>query len=828
MKIDYMKKLKLLVAALLAGWTALAGPAHKVQLSNGLTVGVEACSDGIFRVKVSPRSDFSESLMERYGLLTTQWEAVQEKVSADGRTWTLTTPTHKLVLDKKTGNIRVLTADGKTVVEGVEFVPGKDRKVASLAKVINEKYADLHVVKNDGIIGDDTNKKEKKDNAESGEPADASLLRFALGKEERFYGGGSTSREHIQHRGELLRMWTTYQHTEIPMPFVMSSRGWGVFNNATRKNFFDIGYTEKDVFNIFNTFDEADFYLLCGTSMKDVLQLYTRVTGGNYVLPKWAYGLCFGPNMREDQWDILNDAVFFRQLQVPCDVFWLEPQWMEKRYDFSTAKRWNFDKFSPEPYWLQDKYPKQLYNRLFVGKLRNMGFHLGLWLCEEYDLSITEEDEIAAREGRPQSGQEHWMDHLKTFLDYGVEGFKMDPARTIDEHPDAAYFNGRTDKEMHNLNQVLLQKQMNQMSRKHVGKRIWYHYTAGWAGTQHWGASTSGDNGGGKTALFDQLNLGNSAYMNLSCDVMSVPKELEMQGLHFGLFLPWVQINSWFSMMQPFYYGEPEQSIYRDYVQLRYSLMPYFYSAALEGGLTGMPIVRSMPLMFPEDRSCDDMCYQYMFGENFCVGIFSNEIYLPAGVWVDAWTGERVESRGETFTRGYPENRAGLLFIRDGAIIPTQKHVQCLGTNPFKELVVKVYPSGDSSYVLYEDDGDSYGYETGAVASTLFQSREGDGSVNLVVNPVQGSYAGMPATRDFQFQVALWYVPSKVLVNGREVSGWTFGDDAKLQLTVLDAPVNEALKISVVLSGEKATFKPVVARSAAYSADIKTAESVIF
>jgi alpha-glucosidase (family GH31 glycosyl hydrolase) len=349
MKIDYMKKLKLLVAALLAGWTALAGPTHKVQLSNGLTVGVEACSDGIFRVKVSPRSDFSESLMERYGLLTTNWEAVKEKVSTDGRTWTLTTPTHKLVLDKKTGNIRVLTADGKTLIEGVEYVPGKDRKVASLAKVINDKYANLHVVKNDGIIGDDTNKKEKKDNAESGEPADASLLRFALGKEERFYGGGSTSREHIQHRGELLRMWTTYQHTEIPMPFVMSSRGWGVFNNATRKNFFDIGYTEKDVFNIFNTFDEADFYLLCGTSMKDVLRLYTCVTGGNYVLPKWAYGLCFGPNMREDQWDILNDAVFFRQLQVPCDVFWLEPQWMEKRYDFSTSKRWNFDKFSPEP-----------------------------------------------------------------------------------------------------------------------------------------------------------------------------------------------------------------------------------------------------------------------------------------------------------------------------------------------------------------------------------------------------------------------------------------------------------------------------------------------
>ena len=71
---------------------------------------------------------------------------------------------------------------------------------------------------------------------------------------ERFYGGGSTSRDHIQHRGEFLRMWTTYQQTEIPMPFMMSSRGWGVYNNSTRKSFFDIGNQQKSKFNIINTF----------------------------------------------------------------------------------------------------------------------------------------------------------------------------------------------------------------------------------------------------------------------------------------------------------------------------------------------------------------------------------------------------------------------------------------------------------------------------------------------------------------------------------------------------------------------------------------------
>lgn len=66
-----------------------------------------------------------------------------------------------------------------------------------------------------------------------------------------------------------------------------------------------------------------------------------------------------------------------------------------------------------------------------------------------------------------------------------------------------------------------------------------------------------------------------------------------------------------------------------------------------------------MPLCFPEDRNCDDMTYQYMFGDNFCVGIFTNEIYLPKGTWTDAWSGEKIVSKGETFTREYPSNRAG-------------------------------------------------------------------------------------------------------------------------------------------------------------------------
>lgn len=792
-----MKKILLAVACCAMTLLAQANPTHKVKINDGLTVSVEACSESIFRIKVSPRKDFTESLMERYELIKTDWSEVKTDISDKGGVWTLKTPEYSLAINKKTGVMTVKDAKGGKVIREVRFLPEKEGLCGEMRSFINEKYADLKVADNGGgIIGDDNGKFGEVDKHEIPAADAVSILSFSMEDGERFYGGGSTSRDHIQHRGEFLRMWTTYQQTEIPMPFMMSSRGWGVYNNSTRKSFFDIGNQQKSKFNIINTFDEADFFLMMGKDMPTILNEYTLVTGRTYVLPKWAYGLCFGPNMREEQFDILNDAVRFRQFDVPCDVFWLEPQWMEKRYDFSTKKKWNYDRFSPEPYWLQDQYPKTMHNRLFIGKLRSMGFHLGLWLCEEYDLSIQEEDIIAERTGGKLSGQEHWMDHLTVFMDQGVEGFKLDPARTIDNHTNWEYYNGRTDKEMHNLNQVLLPKQMRELGRKYNGKRTWHHYCGGWSGTQRWTASTSGDNGGGKTALYDQLNLGMSGFLNTSCDVMSVPRELEMQGLHFGLFLPWVQINSWFSMMHPFYYAKEEQDIYRFYVKLRYSLAPYIYSMALEAAQNGMPIVRSMPLCFPEDRNCDDMTYQYMFGDNFCVGIFTNEIYLPKGTWTDAWSGEKVVSKGETFTREYPSNRAGLLFIREGAIIPTQPDVEYLGARPFDRVILKVYPHGDSAYTMLDDDGESYEYENGSIASTLFESHERDGGVEVVVNPVQGSFKGMPSEREYSFRIQRDSRPASVSLNGAAVQDWTY-EDGMVCLSAGKVGVGEKVVVSV-------------------------------
>lgn len=790
-----MKKLLSLLCVLTLALSLHAAPTeYTVKLKNKHRLSVTVCTDGIFRVRISPRATFAENLMVKYGVQKSDWAPVACQTQDKGGIFSVKTAKYTLTVDKKDGSVSVADKVGKTVIPRAYLSTGSDTYTAALGKSINEAYADLKVVKNDGIIGDDKNQKEQKDTVETGDYRKCSVINIALRPTDRFYGGGGTSREHIQHRGELLRMWACYQHTEIPQPMQVCSAGWGVFNNTTNKNFFDVGRFQKDLLSIYNITDEADFYLMMGGDMAGVLDAYTLITGRSYLQPKWAYGLCFGPMMREDQFDMLRDAVEFRRMGVPCDLFWLEPQWMSERYDFSTQKKWNDKLFSVEPYWLAKDPVKKEHPALFLGRLKQMGFKLGLWLCEEYDLSIAEEDALAKAAGRKLSGQEHWMDHLTRFIDQGVRGFKMDPARTLDEHPTWKYYNGYTDREMHNLNQVLLPKQMEQMMRQHTGKRNWHHYCGGYAGTQHWGISTSGDNGGGKTALFDQINLGMSGFMNTSCDIMSVEKSLEMPALHFGIFLPWMQINSWFSFRHPFYFSTKEQQMYRDYMKLRYALMPYVYTTAIEGTQNGMPMVRAMPLVFPDDSNLYDACYQYMFGPNLLVGIFSDEIYLPKGEWTDFWTGKKVQG-GRHVKQAIPANRAGLCFARPGAIIPMQPDMNFIGERAIDTLTVKVFPSGKSAYTMMEDDGESYAFEKGAIARTTFQCAQTAAGTEFTVLPVKGQYEGMYQSRTYQLEVYTDRKPASVTVQGKQAE-FTYNGGI-LRVTLHQPDVHQKATVSI-------------------------------
>jgi alpha-glucosidase len=763
-----------------------------IQLKDKSYLSVQACSDQIFRIRVTSESNPGPTLMERYAILKSDWDDVNPTFKKGKSITVVKSAKFQITVNNETGNISVKDFKGKPVINSINIYHKANLPIIKdLSESIQKYYAgEKHGT---GIIGDENYLRITADSNRTGQNMLPSLLEVQLASGERFYGGGSTSRKNIQHRGEILRMWATYQQTEIPMPFLMSSDGWAIFNNTTALNYFDVGRYEKDRLLILNTNEETDFYLMLGNSMQESISLYTTITGKPYLLPEWAYGLAFGGNMMEDQMAVMNDAVRFRDEKIPCDIYWLEPQWMAKNYDFSTSKSWDLKKFPAEPFWEENNPEKYEHPLLFISKLHKLGFKLALWLCIDHDLSVAEEDHLSEKYGKPQSGQEHWFSHLTKFMDQGVDGFKLDPGRTLDEHPDRKYYNGFTDREMHNLNQVLLPKQMYETFRDHKGIRAFQHYCGGYAGTQHWGASTSGDNGGGKDALFDQLNLGLSGFVNTSADVMEVNDT--RAGIHMGFFLPWVQVNSWYALHHPWYLSPVEKETFRFYDQLRHNLIPYIYSAALEGSQTGMPILRAMPLVFPDDRNADNMIYQYMFGENLLVGVFSDSVYLPKGTWINYWTGEKMNGT-KTIHCKVPGNRGGLLFIRNGAILPYQKTMNYTGEFPQDTLFLKVYPEGQSSYTLWEDDGTSFEYEKGKIAKTLFECNNTDSETDFTIFPCQGSYSGIIKNKTYHLELNIPEKPSKVLVNNRLVENWNYSESGKV-LVAASRSDNEKLTIQI-------------------------------
>ena len=163
------------------------------------------------------------------------------------------------------------------------------------------------------------------------------------------------------------------------------------------------------------------------------------------------------------------------------------------------------------------------------------------------------------------------------------------------------------------------------------------------------------------------------------------------------------------------------------------------------------------------------------------LSIFSDSIYLPKGNWIDYWSGEKMAG-GREIKHTYPDNRAGLLFVREGAIIPFQKDMQFIGEKSLDTLIVKVYPKDVTSYTMYEDDGESYEYEKGAIATTRFECKKDNKQIEFIVYPVQGSYKGMYKSRIYELEIETAKCPTQVKINNTPISDWTYGEDKKVRV----------------------------------------------
>ena len=159
----------------------------------------------------------------------------------------------------------------------------------------------------------------------------------------------------------------------------------------------------------------------------------------------------------------------------------------------------------------------------------------------------------------------------------------------------------------------------------------------------------------------------------------------------------------------------------------------------------------------PEEE--DDVVYE--------ATVIEDEVYLPAGtVWIDYWTGETTEG-GRTVKVSFPEDRGGSLYIRGGAIIPTEQPKQYVDCKDGKEITLEIYPCGSSNRTFYEDDGVTCDYEKGMRTATAVSCEEKKGGCVITVGKREGGFAGMRSDREYTLRVFTEKTPKTVTVNGK-------------------------------------------------------------
>lgn len=692
--------------------------------SGGIDFEIREVFDGVIRIRAGVGGKFRETLLERYSLL-------------DGGGDIAGTASDTTV---SFGDIGV-ELDGTTV------------RVTGAARPLNITVADYN---GDGAYaGSDY------------------TLGFDLSDGERLFGLGDESRDSIARRGTVARMDVKNVVSYGPIPYVMSSDGWGLLVCNTYVHTYDIGAADKDRMTVRARRGGVDFYLFLPAShrLRDIIALYTKVAGKPIMLPKFAYGYTFVLNEQTNVREMLWDCKMFRREKIACDMVGLEPQWMSVIYDTTVDKKFGPDRFYI-PTWLPENTSSDY---TFFYNLRQMGFKFSLWLCNDYDLLWEEErgvGERALKENRVYSyegaaiidphfeqpryldqitkKEEAWFEHLKKFVDNGASAFKLDGAFQVNDHPDRLWGGRYLDDEVHNVYPVIYAKQMKEGFENHTdGRRAFIYTPCLYAGSQKYCASWAGDTGGGFDTVVAMLNFGLCGHTNVTCDMDAARAE----AIHYSFFSPWVQQLGWRNWQQPWFLADEQEDMIRFYSRLRSALFPYIYTAAHTASATGMPVARALSLMYENVPEYDYVTNTYMFGDSFLITVFDMNVTLPEGKWYDFWTGEVYEG-GRTFGYKIPEGRGGAAFVRAGSVIPMMKDQDyIIKVEQPEEYILRVYPGVDGEGELYEDDGYSYGYENGEYATTALGITDStDAGFALVIGERKGTFPGRERRPDDRYK----------------------------------------------------------------------------
>jgi alpha-D-xyloside xylohydrolase len=292
------------------------------------------------------------------------------------------------------------------------------------------------------------------------------------------------------------------------------------------------------------------------------------------------------------------------------------------------------------------------------------------------------------------------------------------------------------------------------------GKRVYILTRSAWAGIQRYSAAEwSGDIQADQGTYVKQIPAG------LSYGLSGMPYWTTDIGGYFGtptseLFTRWFQFGAFCSQFRihgqapkELYGGQWDASTKTNLLAvdtLHYRLMPYIYSLAWKTTNEGYTMMRHLVFDYQKDTKVYGIADQFMYGPALLVnpvitaGATSRSVYLPAGSWYDFWTGASATG-GTTVTADAPLSKIPL-YVKAGSIIPMGPNIQ-YATESIDPLEIRVYKGANGSFTLYEDEGDSYNYETGKYSTITFTWD--DAGKKLSIGDRNGSYTGMPASRTF-------------------------------------------------------------------------------
>ncbi|GAA1652625.1 alpha-xylosidase [Nonomuraea maheshkhaliensis] len=549
---------------------------------------------------------------------------------------------------------------------------------------------------------------------------------FAAAPDEAFSGFGE-SFTRLDKRGQRPLMWNfdafgaESQRAYKNIPLYVSSRGYGVLVDSGAPLEFDVCQSTHSVVQILVPDDVMDYYVLAGPAPAEVLDRYDRLTGRPSLPPKWAFGTWISSGFCVDSGErVLARARTIRERGIPCDVLHLDTYWQsDGRW---SEMRWDPVNF-PDPEGM-------------LAELAEMGFKVCLWM-NPYISHLSPVFQEAAEAGYllldPQGepyvadcwhgsfpacgivdfthpeAVEWFKGLLRPLLRQGVAAFKTDFAEGVPA--DAVAANGMSGTELHNVYTLLFNDAVVDVTREVNGHELVWARSSYLGGQRHsaqWGGDTYTSYAAMGSTIRGGLAHGLSGVPFWSHDAGGFTgrptDDLYVRWTQFGALSPLLRLHGT-TTREPWEFPEVEEQAVAA-LKLRYRLMPYLYSAAVEAARTGAPMMRALCVDHPDDPVAWQADLQYLLGHDLLVAPMTGpegvrQVYLPRGRWVDYWTGEVLD--GARYVRVAKPLGQIPLFVRYGALIPVQEQRDTVDVP--EEIALVAFGGGGGSAEIHDADG---------------------------------------------------------------------------------------------------------------------------